>query len=156
MTVPEDIALKIVKANSEHATQIARLFDLYRQFYECQPDIDLATDFISARIENNESDIFVALDGKTAVGFTQLYPSFCSVDAAKIYILYDLYVDAAGRNAGVGTKLMNAASEWAKANGAARLDLLTENNNYPGQHLYEKLGYVRTNEEFFAYSLDVT
>ena len=50
---------------------------------------------------------------------------------------------------------MNAASEWAIKNGAARLDLLTEDNNLAGQHLYEKLGYKRTNEEFYAYSLQV-
>jgi GNAT superfamily N-acetyltransferase len=148
-------ALEIVKASQEHVAEVARLFDLYRQFYECEPDIELATRFISERIGNDEADIFVALDGDKAIGFTQLYPSFCSVDAAKIYILYDLYVDADSRNAGVGAKLMNRATDWARENGAARLDLLTENNNFAGQHLYEKLGYERTNEEFFAYSLTV-
>ena len=147
--------MDILKATHEHIDEVARLFDLYRQFYECEPDLALATDFIRARIENNESDIFVALAGDQALGFTQLYPSFCSVDATKIYILYDLYVDADGRNQGIGAKLMNRATDWAKENGAARLDLLTENNNLPGQHLYEKLGYVRTNENFFAYSLAV-
>ena len=112
-------------------------------------------EFIGERIENDEADIFAAIDGDKAIGFTQLYPSFCSVDAAKIYILYDLYVDADSRNTGVGAKIMNRATDWARENGAARLDLLTENNNLPGQHLYEKLGYKRTNEEFFAYSLAV-
>ena len=147
--------MEITKATEEHVPEVARLFDLYRQFYECDADLDLATQFISDRIERGESDIFVAIDGDKALGFTQLYPSFCSVDAAKIYILYDLFVDADGRNAGIGARLMNAATDWARSNGATRLDLLTENNNLPGQHLYEKLGYVRTNEEFYAYSLAV-
>lgn len=147
--------MEIVKADQEHVTEVARLFDLYRQFYECEPDIELATRFISNRLTNDEADIFVAMDDERAIGFTQLYPSFCSVDAAKIFILYDLYVDANSRNAGVGAKLMNRATDWARENGAVRLDLLTEDNNYAGQHLYEKLGYKRTNEEFFAYSLAV-
>ena len=147
--------MEIVKASQEHVAAVARLFDLYRQFYECEPDIELATRFISERIGNDEADIFVAMDSDKALGFTQLYPSFCSVDAARIYILYDLYVDADSRNAGVGAKIMNRATEWARENGAARLDLLTENNNLPGQHLYEKLGYKRTNENMFAYSLFV-
>jgi ribosomal protein S18 acetylase RimI-like enzyme len=146
--------MKIVKATQEHIAEVSRLFDLYRQFYECEPDLDLATRFISERIERGESDIFVAMDGDTASGFTQLYPSFCSVEATKIYILYDLYVDADSRKSGVGEKLMNAATEFAKANGAARLDLLTEDNNLAGQHLYEKLGYKRFNQEFYAYSLN--
>ena len=148
--------MEIVKANEEHVAEVARLFDLYRQFYECDADLDLATTFIADRVKNAESDIFVALDDDKAVGFTQLYPSFCSVDAAKIYILYDLYVDADSRNSGVGAKLMNTATEWARDNNAVRLDLLTEDNNLAGQHLYEKLGYVRTNEHFYAYSLAVS
>ncbi len=147
--------MEIVKAGRKHIAAVARLFDLYRQFYACEADLVLATRFISDRIERNESDIFVAIDGDTASGFVQLYSSFCSVDAAKIYILYDLYVDASARKSGLGEKLMNAATEFAKEQGAVRLDLLTEDNNLAGQHLYEKLGYKRTNEEFYAYSLSV-
>jgi ribosomal protein S18 acetylase RimI-like enzyme len=147
--------MEIVKAGREHIGEVARLFDLYRQFYECEADLALATRFITDRIEREESDIFVAVDGDSAGGFVQLYPSFCSVDAVKIYILYDLYVDAGARKSGLGEKLMNAATAWAKEQGAARLDLLTEDNNLAGQHLYEKLGYKRTNEQFYAYSLQV-
>ncbi len=147
--------MEIVKANREHIAEVSRLFDLYRQFYECEPDLELATRFISERIEREESDIFVAVEGDTAGGFVQLYPSFCSVDAVKIYILYDLYVDAVSRKSGIGEKLMTAATEWAKTNGASRLDLLTQDNNLAGQRLYEKLGYERTNENFYAYSLQV-
>lgn len=147
--------MEIVKAEREHIPEVARLFDLYRQFYECEPDLALAMQFIGERIERGESDIFVAVEGDTASGFVQLYSSFCSVDAVKIYILYDLYVDASARKSGLGEQLMNAATDFARAQGAARLDLLTENNNLAGQHLYEKLGYKRTNEEFYAYSLQV-
>ncbi len=147
--------MEIVKAGQEHIAAVARLFDLYRQFYECEADLDLATRFISDRIAREESDIFVAVNGNTAGGFVQLYPSYCSVDVAKIFILYDLYVDASVRKSGLGEKLMNAATAWAKEQGAVRLDLLTEDNNLAGQHLYEKLGYKRTNEQFYAYSLQV-
>ena len=95
----------------------------------------------------------MAEDGDSLKGFTQLYKSFCSVEAIKIYILYDLYVDADVRNGGIGAQLMNRATEYAREKGAKRLDLETAKDNYPGQHLYEKLGYVKVNEEFFAYSL---
>jgi ribosomal protein S18 acetylase RimI-like enzyme len=147
--------MQIVKATQEHLEEVSRLFDLYRQFYECTADLELATRFISDRIEREESDIFVAIDGDKASGFVQLYPSFCSVEAIKIYILYDLYVDAHERNSGTGEKLMNVATAWAKSNGAARLDLLTAHDNLIGQHLYEKLGYKRDQENFYAYSLQV-
>jgi len=143
----------IETAEKRHITEVSRLFDLYRQFYECKPDIELATDYISARIQNGESKIFVATDGVTALGFVQLYPSFCSVEAIRIQILYDLYVDASARGQGVGEKLMNRASEFAKASGASRIDLLTAHSNRIGQRLYEKLGYQIVNQDFHAYSL---
>ena len=147
--------MNIVKADREHIAEVSRLFDLYRQFYECEPDLKLATRFISERIERQESDIFVATKGDKASGFVQLYSSFCSVDAIKIYIRYDLCVDADSRGSGLGERLMNKATEWARSNGAARLDLLTAHDNVAGQHLYEKLGYKKVNEGFYAYSLAI-
>ena len=147
--------MEIIKADINNLTEVARLFDLYRQFYECPADTELTTRFIKERIENNESDIFLSIDGDSASGFLQLYPSFCSVQAIKIYILYDLYVEQIYRKRGIGESLMNRASQWAKENGALRLDLLTAKTNIAGQHLYEKLGYKKVNQEFHAYSLDV-
>lgn len=147
--------MEIIKASRVHVEEVSRLFDLYRQFYHCASDLELATRFITERIEQQESDIFVAIDGDKASGFLQLYPSYCSVDAVKIYILYDLYVDADSRKSGLGEKLMNTATDWAKSNGAARLDLLTADDNLVGQRLYEKLGYKKVLENFYAYSLQI-
>ena len=147
--------MKIIKADQTHVADVARLFDLYRQFYECPPDIDLATRYINSRIENNESDIFLSLVDGSGRGFVQLYPSFCSVQAIKIFIVYDLYVDEGYRKSGVGEALMHTATEWAKRNGAERLDLLTAKTNTAGQQLYEKLGYKKVLDDFHAYSLDV-
>lgn len=145
--------MKIIKANLNNLSDVARLFDLYRQFYECPSDTALATRFIKERMENSESDIFLAVCGNSACGFVQLYPSFCSVQAVKIYILYDLYVETAYRNSGLGESLMNRATQWAQENNAARLDLLTAKTNKIGQYLYEKLGYKRVHDDFNAYSL---
>ncbi len=140
-------------ATTEHVPEIAILFDLYRQFYECEPDLELAEMYISERIQNRESTIFLADDNEAVKGFVQMYPSFCSVDAIKIYILYDLYVAASARNSGIGALLMNRASEYAREQGASRMDLMTAFSNKPGQHLYEKLGYQRESEDFYTYSL---
>ena len=79
--------MEIIRANQAHVAEISKLFDLYRQFYECESDLDLAKEFIADRINNNESVIFAAMEGISAKGFVQLYPSFCSVEAIKIYIL---------------------------------------------------------------------
>ena len=148
--------MNIVRATIGHSMEVARLFDLYRQFYDCDADSTLARKFIADRISRNESTIFLAQndDGK-GIGFVQLYPSFCSVEAVRILILYDLYADPDHRREGVGRALMNRATEYARETGAARLDLLTHETNKPGQVLYESLGYQRSNRDFYAYSQHV-
>ena len=146
--------MQIIEANANHIEPVARLFDLYRQFYACEPDRDLAVRFIGERIRNGESTIFAAENADAKIcGFVQLYPSYCSVEAIKIQILYDLYVEEKNRKQGVAEALMRRASEYAREVGAERIDLLTAKTNKPGQHLYEKLGYTIVNEEFNAYSL---
>ena len=149
----EESTLEIVRAKEVHIPEVSRLFDLYRQFYKCRPDQDLAVKFISERIKNNESVIFVAATEDGLKGFVQLYPSFCSVDAVKIFILYDLFVEESHRNTGLGALLMNKATEHSKNEGASRIDLLTGFDNKRAQHLYEKLGYKRVLEDFYSYSL---
>ena len=147
--------MQVIRAHMHHAPQIGQLFDLYRQFYQCDADLDLAIRYITERIEHAESTIFVAVDRDTLVGFVQLYPTFCSVQAVKRFVLYDLFVDVKSRNRGTGAALMNRAAEHAKQEGAARLDLQTAFSNQVGQHLYEKLGYQKVTEEFYNYSLQL-
>lgn len=147
--------MEIVTANHNHLAQLARLFDQYRQFYQCQADIPLAESFIEERLTNGDSVIFVAEHPAGLVGFVQLYPSFCSVDACRIFILYDLFVGSDQRSLGIGAQLMNRATDYAREKGAARIDLLTGKDNFAGQHLYQKLGYQRSNEDFYSYSLTV-
>jgi len=147
--------MEIVRADKSHIPEIARLFDLYRQFYRCEPDMELAVKFITDRMLKRESVIFVAPGDDRLKGFVQLYPSFCSVDAIKIFILYDLYVDEPDRKTGIGEMLMNKAAEFSRDEGASRIDLLTEINNKTAQQLYEKLGYKKDLENFYAYSLRI-
>ncbi len=148
--------MKIERATLGHLIQVAGLFDLYRQFYAQPADLDKARRYIKERIENNESVIYLATDEKgRGLGFTQLYASFCSVDAAPIWILYDLYVDAAARQQGVGTALMDRARLLACETGAVRIELETAVDNKSAQSVYERLGYVR-NTEFYGYTLTIT
>ena len=142
------------KANLSDAIQLAELFDQYRQFYRCDPNVELASEYLQTRIEKDESTIFICLLDNMAIGFSQLYPTFCSVAASKIFILYDLYVISSHRKLGAGSRLMNAAKAYAIAQGASRLDLETEMNNRTAQYLYEKLGYER-DTEFYKYSLEL-
>jgi ribosomal protein S18 acetylase RimI-like enzyme len=131
---------------------IAALFDAYRQFYEQPSDLGLAKSFLEARLQNKESVVILVIDStKTAVGFCQLYPTFCSVEAKPIYSLYDLFVIPSARRSGAGSVLLRAAEKLAAENGKARMDLTTAKTNLPAQAAYESLGWVR-DEVFFTYS----
>ena len=142
-------------AETQDLDQLADLFDQYRQFYECPRDLSAAKNWIADNLERGRSTIFAADDGAQLLGFTQLYPALCSVDLVKYYVLYDLFVAPSARRQGVARALMNAASEWAKAQGAARLDLETARDNAPGQALYRDLGY-ELDEVFLKFSLDLS
>ena len=85
------------------------------------------------------------------IGFCQLDPTFCSVEAAPIFTLYDLFVAPQSRTSGAGRQLMLAAEDYARASGAVRLDLTTARDNLRAQSVYESLDWVR-DEVFFTYN----
>jgi ribosomal protein S18 acetylase RimI-like enzyme len=144
--------VSVRRAASTDIGRIAYLFDMYRQFYEQPPDLDLATHFISTRFDKNESILFVAsIDAQDISGFCQLYPTFCSVEAARVLTLYDLFTSPESRSLGVGRSLMLAAEQHAIVEGYKRLDLTTAKTNSTAQALYEALGWKR-DEVFYAYS----
>ncbi len=151
-------ATTISKATSNDINQVSRLFDLYRQFYEQGPDLALAQRYISEQITNDSSVIFIAWIGESedrrAVGFTQLYSTFCSVEASPIWVLYDLYVEEDRRGKGIGKSLMQQAHQMAAESDASRIDLETAFDNVSAQALYESLGYEKDNE-FYKYSFEL-
>lgn len=136
------MSLHIRPAALADAAAIAPLFDAYRQFYEQPADLPMALHFVAQRLERSESVILLVLDEcDMAVGFCQLYPSFCSVEAAPIYVLYDLYVSPSARGQGAGRYLLLAAEDHARRQGRVRMDLTTAHTNHLAQSLYESMGW---------------
>jgi len=135
--------------------RLAPLFDAYRQFYLQPSEIALARQFLGERLAREESVVLVAEDRDGgAIGFAQLYPTFSSILAAPMYLVSDLFVVPAARGRGVGTLLLNAAADTARAAGAVRLELATAITNTHAQTLYEALGWKR-DEEFCVYGLSL-
>jgi ribosomal protein S18 acetylase RimI-like enzyme len=129
------------------------LFDAYRQFYGLPTDLALCRTFLRDRIARNEAVVFIAgRQGSEGWGFTQLYPTFSSLHARPIWVLYDLFVSPSARSKGVGRRLMNRARDHAVETGAASIVLSTARTNKIGQALYESLGYVQ-DREFLNYEL---
>jgi len=144
--------------------QLVPLFDGYRQFYRKPSDPTGASAFLTARLRRGEAVVFVAeaqygASGTAApgnaVGFTLLYPLFSSVRMAPVWLLNDLFVDAAARRQGIGEALLGAADRFARGAGAAGLELATEKDNAAAKSVYERLGWS-LQEDFDHYSLDLT
>lgn len=146
--------MEVVRAKSEHITEVANLFDQYRMFYKQESNLNEAIDFITERINNKDSVIFLVKEEEQYMGFTQLYPSFSSVSMKKLWILNDLYVTESARQKGVAQLLLNAAKKFAIESKAKALDLQTAIDNKSAQALYEKNGY-QVDKEFLSYSLNL-
>lgn len=153
MAPPGDGAA-VRRAEAADLDALAELFDAYRRFYEQPADVALARRFLAERLANDESIVFIAprAGGTGLAGFCQLYPSFCSVAAAPIRVLYDLFVAPEARGQGVAQALMQAAEADARGAGCVRLDLSTAHTNRRAQALYESRGWQR-DEVFRVYSL---
>jgi GNAT superfamily N-acetyltransferase len=134
---------------------VAPLFDAYRQFYGRPSDPVLARQFLTDRLSAHESIVLLAQSAEAvSTGYVQIYPTFSSVRAARIYILNDLFVSPQARGKGVGRLLMEASVRRARDDGAARLKLSTAINNFPAQRLYESLGWIR-DQDYYEYNLGV-
>jgi ribosomal protein S18 acetylase RimI-like enzyme len=120
--------IPIRAARASDLDAVAQLFNAYRQFYQQPDDLGLATGFIAERLNQQDSAILLAVDPSgTVLGFTQIYPSHCSV---------------------------LAAADYAKGHGMHRLDLTTASTTTAAQSLYESLQWQR-DTVFLTYKLSL-
>ena len=146
--------VRIREAISDDLPALGRLFDEYRQFYQLPTDVEKATAYLKARLRAGESVVLTAADeAGELLGFTQLYPTWCSLLAGPVYVLYDLYVAPQARRRGVGRALLKAAAERGRRDRKLRMTLSTAKTNADAQSVYESLGWQRDNE-FYVYNLN--
>ncbi len=140
-------SLRIVKAGIAELDDLVPLMDAYRVFYKQSPDPVAAKAFLKARINRQESVIFLAYYKNIPAGFTQLYTSFSSVSLQPLYILNDLYVHKDHRKGGIGAALLLKAQELCREMEYKGVALETATDN-PAQQLYERLGWEKDSHCF--------
>ena len=144
----------ISRAGPADLDALALLFDAYRQFYGQPADAAAARDWLRSRLRVGESMVLVARRGADMVGFVQLYPMFSSVRLARTWILNDLYVLPTNRRGGVARALMDAAADFARADGAAGISLETTRDNAPARALYRAAGWHEDATQWYSLRLD--
>jgi len=131
---------------------VARLFDAYRVFYGRSSNRRAARLFLADRMARGESVILVARTRRTAdapavdVGFAQLYRTFSSVRLGASLILNDLYVIPEARRRGIGARLVDACTAYARKVRAVSLQLETHPDNAAALRLYAGKGFVADTE----------
>jgi GNAT superfamily N-acetyltransferase len=131
------------KSTIDDVAQLSVLFDRYRVFYNKESDVKTASEFLSERIENHDSEIFVAEaeDGVLA-GFVQLYPLFSSTRMKRLWLLNDLYVDQRYRGKHISVMLIDRAKLLVKETHAVGMILETTKSNVVGNKLYPRAEFV--------------
>ena len=145
--------ISIQKFDNQDIGDLAQVFDLYRIFYQKESDIKGAEQFLKARMKNNESVIYIALDNEKnkIVGFVQLYPLFSSTRMQKLWLLNDLYVIETYRSKGISKMLIDAGKNLCKDTNACGLMLETAKDNIIGNQLYPATDFVLDTEHNFYF-----
>lgn len=144
--------LAIKRVTLDDLDTVVPLFDAYRRFYSQPADEARGRRFLEARLLEQESVILLASDDGQALGFTQLYPMFSSVRTGRLWILNDLYVDAQARRGGVGKALLDAAADFARADGAVGIVLETTRDNATARALYRNAGWEEADTQWYSLS----
>ena len=137
-------------AELDDVDALVPLFDAYRQFYDQPSDLTRARNWLRARIGANESVVLLAERDGRAVGFTQLYPMYSSVQTARIWVLNDLYVVPGERRLGAAKALLKAAIDYARDDGASRLQLETGRRNLAARALYQAAGWQEDDTQWYS------
>lgn len=128
---------------------IEQICQLYNEFFdynaELQPEYYKAVKesggYPKSVIENEESDIFLAVENDTVIGFIHVReaqtPPFDSIVPHKYAEVIDLIVTALCRKKGIGAKLMNAAKQWGKTRNLDYIELFVL-SDAKGEFLFYK------------------
>ncbi len=143
--------MKIYQAQPQDVDKILPLFLAYRDFYNVESNKEEAFHYLLNRVKLGESVIFFIEENDEVVGFTQLYPLFCSLEMKRIWLLYDLFVKKEYRKQGIAKALIQRAEKLGEESNSAFIMLSTGIDNLKAQSLYEQNGFVRDND-FYVYN----
>lgn len=145
----------IRKANLQDLAQLSQLFDEYRTFYHKSSDRSAAQQFLSERLENNDSEIFVVEEDGKLGGFVQLYPLFSSTRMKRYWLLNDLYVTSEYRGKGYSKVLIEEAKVLCRTSDSCGMYLETGKENRIGNQLYPSVGFKKYDEvNFYEWEID--
>jgi GNAT superfamily N-acetyltransferase len=133
----------IIEANSSHITAMAELLQyLFEQEADFNPNIEIQKQGLKMILENPDfGKVFVACVGDKVVGMVNVLFTISTAVGGKVAILEDMVVEPAYRNKGIGSALLNYASNFAFENDCLRITLLTDIENEKAHSFYHQKGF---------------
>lgn len=127
-------------------TEIPILCDLLRTLFtqdsEFTPDMEKQRRGLARIIANPETGtILVAREQDVIVGMVNLLFTESTALGARVALLEDMVVQPASRGRGIGTMLLQAAFQAARAQGCRRITLLTDADNAAARRFYARHGF---------------
>ena len=101
--------------------------------------IEQQKNMIKRFIENNNSTIFVAVEGEQLVGFILANGGNVQRNKHAAAIVIGILQEYSGK--GIGITLFNEVEKWAKLHDVWRLELTVMAHNTRAQALYKKVGF---------------
>jgi GNAT superfamily N-acetyltransferase len=133
------------------------LMRAYCDFYEVAPvDADLLG-MSRALVADPEREGFqlIARDAAgAAVGFATVFWTWQTLDAARLAVMNDLFVDPGSRGSGLAEALIEACAERARSHGAGALGWQTALDNERAQKVYDRIGARRSQWLDYELALD--
>ena len=80
--------------------------------------------------------------------------TFYNNGKAKVMIIDSIEVDRTHRRLGIGTQIIERAIVLARKRNVDSIELNVNKNNMPAKKLYEKVGFEKTNKDYYRLILN--
>ena len=153
------MSICVIDANFDqpgHGAGLVRILDEYARLPHIAgrglPE-DVRENLVDRLQATSGKQILLAVDGERVVGVAVCFEGFSTFAGQPLLNIHDLAVTTDCRGQGVGTLLLEAVSDRARELGCCRVTLEVDTDNPGAKKLYERSGFVMT-QEFWKKELD--
>lgn len=135
------------------STMAGLLAELFSVQHDIRPDPERQQKGLSALLEAPGACALVAESGGAVVGMITVQRVVSVADGGAAGLLENLVVTGTMRGRGIGTRLLESATAWAREHGFARLQLLADRQKAGGLNFYRRMGWTGADQTSLHRSL---
>lgn len=137
-----------VDIESATLTDLDSLSRLLQQLFALEADFHFdpakARQGLWQLLQEERACVLVARERNTVVGMCTAQLVISTAEGGYSVWIEDVVVDKAHRGRGIGRRLLDSITCWAKARGATRLQLLADLENISALEFYRHHGWLKT------------